>query len=148
MQNISKIDSVTQVFSYLEDPDVVSVASVCLQWAGQYHWQKGFLDESYCQRQSWVSCWVFGRATSTGVCQRVARCRCGENIPDDILTEILAQQVFISHTGVVLKENFFNFIKDNYSGMGRCWLGGRLGGLGGVGPSARGNTIPGEGGGT
>ena len=43
MQNISKIDSVTtQVFSYLEDPDVVSVASVCLQWAGQYHWWKGF----------------------------------------------------------------------------------------------------------
>ena len=24
-----------QVFSYLGDPDVVSVASVCLQWAGQ-----------------------------------------------------------------------------------------------------------------
>ena len=45
MQNISKIDSVTQVFSYLEDPDVVSVASVCLQWAGQYHWWKGFMNE-------------------------------------------------------------------------------------------------------
>ena len=28
-----------------------------------------------------------------GVCQRVARCRCSENIPDDILTEILSQQV-------------------------------------------------------
>ena len=25
-----------QVFSYLEDPDVVSAASVCLHWAGQY----------------------------------------------------------------------------------------------------------------
>ena len=48
MQDILKIDFVTQVFSYLEDPDVVSVASVCLQWAGQYHWWKGsffFLDE-------------------------------------------------------------------------------------------------------
>ena len=29
------------------------------------------------------------------MCQRVARCRCSENIPDDILTEILAQQVVI-----------------------------------------------------
>ena len=54
----------------------------------------------------------------------------------------------LRHTGVVLKVDFINFIKDNNSGMGRCWLGGRLGGLGGVGPSARGNTIPGEGGGT
>ena len=25
-----------QVFSYLEDPDVVSAASVCIHWAGQY----------------------------------------------------------------------------------------------------------------
>ena len=54
----------------------------------------------------------------------------------------------LRHTGVVLKVDFINFIKDYNSGMGRCWLGGRLGGLGGVGPSARGNTIPGEGGGT
>ena len=110
MQNISKIDSVTQVFSYLEDPDVVSVASVCLQWAGQYHWWKSILIFSwmrdcgikhYCQRQSWASGWFFGPATSVGVCQRVARCRCSENIPDDILTEILAQQVVIRNT-----ENF------------------------------------------
>ena len=43
-----------------------------------------------------TSFWLgFGRATSAGVCQRVARCRCSENIPDDILTEILAQQVVI-----------------------------------------------------
>ena len=54
----------------------------------------------------------------------------------------------LRHTGVVLKVDFINFIKDYISGMGRCWLGGRLGGLGGVGPSARGNAIPGEGGGT
>lgn len=27
-----------------------------------------------------------------GICQRVARCRCSETIPDDILTEILSQQ--------------------------------------------------------
>ena len=54
----------------------------------------------------------------------------------------------LRHTGVVWKVDFINFIKDNISGMGWCWLGGRLGGLGGVGPSARGNAIPGEGGGT
>ena len=46
-----------------------------------------------------TSFWLgFGRATSAGVCQRVARCRCSENIPDDILTEILAQQVVIRNT--------------------------------------------------
>lgn len=56
------IEVLEEVFSYLGDPDVVSVASVCLQWAG--------------------------------VCQRVARCRCSENIPDDILTEILSQQAW------------------------------------------------------
>ena len=35
IDEMSKLD-LLQVFTYLGDPDVVSAASVCLHWAGQY----------------------------------------------------------------------------------------------------------------
>ena len=54
------VEVLEQVFSYVDDTDIVSAAYASLQW--------------------------------NSVCQRVARKRCGEKIPPDILTEILSEQ--------------------------------------------------------
>ena len=79
-------------------------------------------------------CWV---SLGSGVCQRVARCRCSENIPDDILTEILSQQVDSSN-------HRSTWMTVHCPGVGCCGLGGGVEGLGPIRPSARGNTIPRE----
>ena len=111
-----------------------------------FSWMRDYGIKHYCQRPSWAL---------VGFCSS-SLCRCvsaGGQVSvqwehpwrhphgDSRSAGRHKKYRELRHTGVVLK-------LDNNSGMGRCWLGGRLGGLGGVGPSARGNTIPGEGGGT
>ena len=79
-----------------------------------------------------------------GVCQRVARCRCSENIPDDILTEILSQQVRDIHHAKRKEGTKDEISLLIFSGVGCCGLGGGVEGLGWIRPSTRGNTVPGE----
>ena len=69
------VEVLEQIFSYVEDTDIVSAAYASLQW--------------------------------NNVCQRVARKRCGEKIPQDILTEILSEQEW----GVV-----------DWVDLWRCWV--------------------------
>lgn len=79
-----------------------------------------------------------------GVCQRVARCRCSENIPDDILTEILSQQVRDIHHAKRKEGTKDEISLLIFSGVGCCGLGGGVEGLGWIRSSTRGNTVPGE----
>ena len=73
------VEVLEQVFSYVDDTDIVSAAYASLQW--------------------------------NSVCQRVARKRCGEKIPPDILTEILSEQEW----GVV-----------DWVEVWRCWVSSSL----------------------
>ena len=54
------VEVLEEIFSYVDDTDVISAAYASLQW--------------------------------NNVCQRIARKRCGQKVPQDILTEMMSEQ--------------------------------------------------------
>jgi hypothetical protein len=73
------VEVLEEIFSYVDDRDVISSAWVSLQW--------------------------------NDVCQRVARRRCANKVPQDILTELLSEQEW----GVV-----------DWVEVWRCWVGSKI----------------------